>query len=351
MPEHENEAPGWDAIDAALRAIYGDQEPKHYGTAIPFYLGGNDPLQGLSAYLNHDPVPHWHFVSYGLSELYQKESEDRDTSGWGIELTFRVACDGDTDEPPAWAMNFMQNLGRYVVETGNVLQPGDHMNANGPICVGSDTKLTAMCFTLDELGEINTPNGRLQFVQIATITNDELGAVMAWSTDKFVKLLSGANPRLVARLSRPSLLLQPAFAERVNRGIAEDGSSTGSLYAFGDFALTRRGLMGKKLVLTVPAMVVQVLRQVLRGRLLHGRELTLAGDVLQAQFVPAARPEIQLQGDHVRIGMPPAFAEAVAVSLEPRRGDYAWPELPGLTVRVVPTEIRDEEGNVIHVVG
>ena len=28
------EALGWDAIDAALVPVYGDQEPKHYGTII-----------------------------------------------------------------------------------------------------------------------------------------------------------------------------------------------------------------------------------------------------------------------------------------------------------------------------
>jgi suppressor of fused len=43
MSEAEN-ASGWDAIDAALQNIYGDREPKHYGTIIPYMLGGPDPL-------------------------------------------------------------------------------------------------------------------------------------------------------------------------------------------------------------------------------------------------------------------------------------------------------------------
>ena len=30
-------AVGWDAIDQALAQVYGEQEPKHYGTLIPIH--------------------------------------------------------------------------------------------------------------------------------------------------------------------------------------------------------------------------------------------------------------------------------------------------------------------------
>ena len=69
MGDEEAEAPGWDAIDAALREVYGDREPLHYGTDIKYELGGPDPLDGISAYRVEQPSPHWHFVTYGLSEL------------------------------------------------------------------------------------------------------------------------------------------------------------------------------------------------------------------------------------------------------------------------------------------
>lgn len=47
--EQMDQAPGWDAIDEALKPIYGDQEPKDYGTLLPYSLGGQDPLDGISA--------------------------------------------------------------------------------------------------------------------------------------------------------------------------------------------------------------------------------------------------------------------------------------------------------------
>ena len=69
-------APGWDAITAALERLYPGQEPRHYGAARRRRLGGPDPIDGLSAYMRLEPVPHWHIVTYGFSELYEKESDD-----------------------------------------------------------------------------------------------------------------------------------------------------------------------------------------------------------------------------------------------------------------------------------
>lgn len=37
---HEENTSGWDAIDKAIGDLYGEQEPKHYGTALPYMLGG-----------------------------------------------------------------------------------------------------------------------------------------------------------------------------------------------------------------------------------------------------------------------------------------------------------------------
>jgi hypothetical protein len=80
MSDESDDALGWDAIDAALRPIYGGREPYHVGTCIPYALGGPDPIHGISAYKNTDPVPHWHFITYGISELWAKESSDPDVA-------------------------------------------------------------------------------------------------------------------------------------------------------------------------------------------------------------------------------------------------------------------------------
>ena len=71
--------------------------PRHFGTLLSHTLGGNDPLDGISVYWADAPVPHWHYVTYGFSELYAKESSDADASGYGFELTFRLAAEAGED--------------------------------------------------------------------------------------------------------------------------------------------------------------------------------------------------------------------------------------------------------------
>ena len=63
---------GWRAIEEAFLKLYpGQDNPKHYGVLISWEMGGPDPLRGMSAY---DGGDHWHCVSFGMSELYEKES-------------------------------------------------------------------------------------------------------------------------------------------------------------------------------------------------------------------------------------------------------------------------------------
>jgi hypothetical protein len=45
----DDNAPGWEAITAALEPLYQGEEPKHYGTIIKWSLGGPDPLEGILA--------------------------------------------------------------------------------------------------------------------------------------------------------------------------------------------------------------------------------------------------------------------------------------------------------------
>ena len=67
--DKEYETIGWDAITQESERVYpGQDNPKHYGTLISWRLGGNDPLDGISIY---DGGDYWHFVTYGLSELYE----------------------------------------------------------------------------------------------------------------------------------------------------------------------------------------------------------------------------------------------------------------------------------------
>ena len=73
----------------------GQTNPKHYGTIISWRFGGNDPLDGINIY---DGGDYYHFVTFGLSEIYEKESENKEYSGFGFELTVKLKKDGLDDE-------------------------------------------------------------------------------------------------------------------------------------------------------------------------------------------------------------------------------------------------------------
>ena len=58
----------------------GQKQPLHYAALVKWRFGGNDPLDGISIY---DGGSYWHFVTYGFSELYEKEEETPEISGYG----------------------------------------------------------------------------------------------------------------------------------------------------------------------------------------------------------------------------------------------------------------------------
>lgn len=209
MSEEEQESPGWDGITAACTAVYGDQEPSHWGTILPAMLGGQDPLDGMSAY---DAGDHWHYVTYGYSELHVKEGDDPEWSGFGLEMTFRLKKTGE--EAPIWPCNLLQNLARYVFSSGNPFGPGHSINANGPIAADQDTAMTCLVFTEDpQLGTIDTPHGKVQFLQAVGITAREKALSASWNADGLLGLLRGESEHLVTDLVRPDLALRPDWVE------------------------------------------------------------------------------------------------------------------------------------------
>lgn len=346
MADLREEAPGWDAIDGALRPLYGSTEPKHYGTALSQREGGEDPIHGISVYLREEPSPHFHFVTYGFTELWDKESEDADTSGFGFELTFRLAREEDEEEPPAWVMHFLQNLGRYVFRTGNAFAPGHKMGLNGPIALGERTAITAICFAPDpELGAFHSSNGQAEFLQIVGITDDEYRLIQDWCTDGFLELLAMRSPMLITELWRASLLDRPGVAELLQERIEREGSSETSSFA-GDLSYDSDG---SRVVLSLGALYAPAIRRAMLGRIRHRRSYQLLGKTQAVIFEPGEAAWSISDGNLV-LGVPPGAAKGLAAQVGLRAGRYDL-SIPGVTLVVAPTYIRDQSGRVIDVKG
>ncbi|WP_280426747.1 suppressor of fused domain protein [Nocardia carnea] len=203
-----SEAPGWAAIDAGLRQLYGNAEPFHLGTKQPWALGGPDPLDGISIYQHDGPLPHWHYIGFGMSELYEKSSPDPEISGWGFEFTFRLVRRPDESQPPMWPAVLLQKLGRYVFDSGNRFEPGHTMRASGALAADRpDSAIRAMAFIIDpELGEMATPHGILRFLQIVGLTEEEYRTARGGNSPAVLNHLAGYLPLHVTDIDRGPLI-------------------------------------------------------------------------------------------------------------------------------------------------
>lgn len=205
--ERDDAAPGWDAIDKHLRALYPHQEPKHWGTIISYMLGGPDPLDGISAYeCREGGQDHLHFCTYGFTSLYyDEEAVGGDFSRYGFELTFRLVSELPPREEPIWVCNLLQNLARYVFKSGRWFEEYHWIPANGPIRAGFDTDLVGLAFLRDPvLAPTDTPHGRVDYIQIFGITGLELDALKAkaCSCEEIVEAHRKHNPLLITDLAR-----------------------------------------------------------------------------------------------------------------------------------------------------
>lgn len=203
----DDAAPGWDAIDARLREVYGSQEPRHWGTLIKYVLGGPDPLDGISAYECSDGgLSHLHFCTYGYSSLYyDEESAGGECSGYGFEMTFRLATPLPPPGEPLWVCNLLQNIARYVFQTGRCFGPYHWVDANGPIRADDPTELVGLAFTPDPaLAPVDTPHGRVEFIQAFGITDGELQRIKTKKAtcEQVIEGHRRTNPLLVTELAR-----------------------------------------------------------------------------------------------------------------------------------------------------
>ena len=194
----EDQAPGWDAIEAAVgEHLAPDGDPWHWSTGV---LPGQDGVYGISAYR----LPGvWFFITFGLSELYAKESDDPEVSGWGIELTMRTPRKPAEEQPPGWPLTLLRELGAYVFTNGSPFGPGHRLDPGTTITGSADTRLVAVAFTPDpQLPESRTPNGSLKFLQVVGITAAELKLMQDTSTAAVLQDLARETPKLVTDPAR-----------------------------------------------------------------------------------------------------------------------------------------------------
>lgn len=180
--EDELNTSGWDAITEAVEKVYPDQKnPKHYGTLIKWRLGGNDPLDGISIY---DGGEYWHFVTFGLTELYDKESEDQEYSGYGMEFTFKLKkANYENEEGEIKCIcGILQAIARITFSKGEIFAPYEYLYTGQTQGIDTQMKSNITGFITipdPQFAPINTPNGKVEFVEFIGVTDSELRAIQA----------------------------------------------------------------------------------------------------------------------------------------------------------------------------
>ena len=176
----EDDVLGWDAITEEAERIYPEQKnPKHYGPLIKWRLGGSNPLDGISVY---DGGDYWHFVTYGLSELYEKESENKEWSGYGMEFTFKLKKDNYVDEEMEikCICGLLQQIARITFKSGEIFNSYEYLYTGQTAGIDSKqiSNITGFITIPDtDFQTLNTENGRVDFIEFIGATNAELKAL------------------------------------------------------------------------------------------------------------------------------------------------------------------------------
>ncbi|XP_063371346.1 suppressor of fused homolog [Cydia amplana] len=210
---------GLKALCDACSELYPDQpNPLQVTTRLKYWLGGEDPLDYISMYWHpgvpeEQVPPHWHYVSFGLSDLHGDgrvhpvPGTDRSQpSGYGLELTFRLAAPAAGAPPPLWPAALLQALARYIFSTGNKFVSGDHVSWHAPLDASASRVRHLLVAEDARLRTTDTPYGRVNFLQLVGCTGRELRAAQRSSGFEVLKLLqedpSCGGSWLVTHVSR-----------------------------------------------------------------------------------------------------------------------------------------------------
>lgn len=194
------EAFGWNALEQAFAELYPGQKAKHWthDGIMRMHDLRNPPENPFDAVNVYDAGSFWHYVSFGMSDLYGKESKD-EWSGFGYELTFRLAKLASEVAPPLWPINLMGSLARAAY-TGSAFAPG-HTVQIGPIDGRAETTLTALLLAEDPApAACETPNGRLLFILLIGVEDSLRQRALSEGSDRVLAELRSRDPHLVTRL-------------------------------------------------------------------------------------------------------------------------------------------------------
>jgi hypothetical protein len=299
---------------------------------------GRAPIEEIVAHRASGPTPHWHYTTYGLSELGEKTSDDRSLSGFGVEYTVRLV--DDSPEPPVWPMNLLRFIAYRVADTREPFDPRHSSNLPAGLLDQVSPGVEGLGFIEDaDLGTVDTPNGKLTFVNVIPLARDEWWLVGAWDFDKYVDAVRARQGDLLWRVGRPSVLEGERGVELRARARL-DGSSQSV-----DF----EELVWKKNLWRRPEIVLdglsrQVVVKFLRYRLAYGRQAAIVRGDRQATLSPGDW-RMQCSERACVLSVPKDQAESLADALLEARSGAVVVRPGGVRFRLASTGSPSVDGS------
>jgi suppressor of fused len=141
---------------------------------------------------------HWHYVSFGFSDLYSELENPTNLSGRGFELTMRLKRDSEEETPPDWPVAIMTNLTECFFSSSFVPSKDGPIYSSVEITGSSSRNICAAVLVQDpELGVIKTETGTISMLQLYGFTADEDKILERCPTSDFVETISKVNPLFI----------------------------------------------------------------------------------------------------------------------------------------------------------
>ena len=86
-------------------------------------------------------------------------------------------------------------------------------------------------------------------------------------------------------------------------------------------------------------------------QLANDHPCAVLGEKNIVHFAPAQDNAFHISDNELTLEISPALREEIRRTLKIERGEYRWDALPNLVLEVVPTEIKDQQGNIVAVFG
>lgn len=332
MPETNKTAakpasePGRNGIESALDGLY--PKAKDWRFAGPDNGDDRPAIAEFEVYRSTKSPDHWHYLTYGLSEIGEKESDDPKESGWGIELTMRVKA-GDETAPPPWPMHVLNRLAEYVWESGNPFSVNHVMRVPGLPVKDTQSQLTSVAFVADaELGTINTSNGKVLFLQAYGITRDEEELLARWDTEKFLAEIGTKNPRWVTELERDSYLSDSLLGPKFEESAKREGSQRSVEFITTlemDRKVDDKGVCN--ITWAIDPTDREILARALRYRLGYGKKLQIFSSepALEIAFSPSDEFSLKCEDKILSVGIPAKEANGLADRIVALTGELRIP--------------------------